>query len=140
MDDRDAKVVFIDYGNKDTVPIETLLILPSHYLDKPVQVGVVTRLVKYTPLSATPPQAIHCTLNDVCSLDPKGTWSDEVGMWNDEVGMWCDEVGMWNDEVGMWSDEVGMWSDEVGMWSDEVGMWSDEVGMWSDEVVYGMMR
>ena len=39
-----AEVFFIDYGNKDIVSMETLLTLPPHYMDTPVQVGVVTRL------------------------------------------------------------------------------------------------
>eukprot|EP00731_Ephydatia_muelleri_P039192 Em1196g1a len=61
MNDKEAQVLFIDYGNRDAVPMETLLTLPLHYLDVPVQ-------------------AIQCTLSDVISLDPNGMWSDEVGM------------------------------------------------------------
>lgn len=41
MNDKEAQVLFIDYGNRDAVPMETLLTLPLHYLDVPVQVGVV---------------------------------------------------------------------------------------------------
>eukprot|EP00731_Ephydatia_muelleri_P018001 Em0011g41a len=59
MNDKEAQVLFIDYGNRDAVPMETLLTLPLHYLDVPVQ-------------------AIQCTLSDVISLDPNGMWSDEV--------------------------------------------------------------